>query len=251
MEQAVKGIMDSARRGTPGYVCLANVYNVMLARRHPRYRDALNAAGMVACDGMPIRWIQKFRGHSLAQRIYGPDLMLRLAERCASQGTPIALFGGTSEALATLRSRLVQQFPSLRILYSVSPPFRDFETAPSDATVADLAASGARILFVGLGTPKQDFWMAANSARFPGVMIGVGAAFDFISGSKPQAPRWMMGLGLEWLFRLLSEPRRLWRRYLFSVPHFAALVLVEFSGLNKLIAKVRNAPKRGLSGESR
>jgi N-acetylglucosaminyldiphosphoundecaprenol N-acetyl-beta-D-mannosaminyltransferase len=248
--EAASDIVEWARLGESKYVCVANVYNVMLARAEPRFQSITNHASLVTCDGMPIRWIQRSRGFRQAERVYGPDLMLLVAERCSSDGIPVALYGGTESAISALEAHLVQRFPAIRIAFRLSPPFQSFDHSPQPQTATELANSGARVVFVGLGTPKQDHWMAANSPGFPGVMIGVGAAFDFLSGAKRQAPRWMMDTGLEWLFRLLTEPRRLWRRYFYSVPPFILLLLLEVCGIEKILRRFRRPANHSLPGAS-
>jgi N-acetylglucosaminyldiphosphoundecaprenol N-acetyl-beta-D-mannosaminyltransferase len=155
--------------------------------------------------------------------------MRLVCRRAEERGLPVGLYGGTPEVLEALRGRLVERHPLLRIAFAASPPFRPLTPEEVASTLEAIEASGARILFVGLGCPKQERWMAAQRSGLPCVMVGVGAAFDFLAGAKRQAPRWLQGAGLEWLFRLASEPRRLWRRYLILNPRFLFLLARELA----------------------
>lgn len=209
------------------YVCVATVNNVMEAYDSLGFRQVMNEADVVTPDGMPLVWALRLLGHEDATRVYGPDLtpvVLALAER---EDLPVGLYGGSPDTLQRLRQVVAAHRPSLRIAYACSPPFRPLTPEEDGQVVAEINRSGARILFVGLNTPKQDYWMASHKGRVQSVMIGVGAAFDFLAGTKRQAPRWMMGLGLEWLFRLATEPRRLWKRYLKHNPRFVVLFAIQ------------------------
>lgn len=205
-------------------VCIANVHGVMEGHDDPGFQAQMRAADLVTPDGMPLVWALKLLGVKDATRVYGPDLMPELCARAERDGIPIGLYGGSPDTLERLQAALEQRYPRLCIAYAESPPFRPPSADEDAATVDVIAASGARILFVGLGCPKQERWMAEHRGRVPAVMVGVGAAFDFLAGRKPQAPRWMMRAGLEWLFRLATEPRRLWRRYARHNPRFVALL---------------------------
>jgi N-acetylglucosaminyldiphosphoundecaprenol N-acetyl-beta-D-mannosaminyltransferase len=178
--------------------------------------------------------------------VYGPDLTLAICSLAARRGVTVAFVGGTEHTLILLERELQRRFPRLQISLVQSPPFRA-TSPPEDAElVRRIATSGAGIVFVGLGCPKQERWMAEHKGRVPAVMVGVGAAFDFLAGTKPQAPRWMMRWGLEWLFRLSAEPRRLWRRYLYNNPRFVALFALQVAGTWGRIVRDRRgrAPKR-------
>jgi len=212
------------------YICVATVYNVMYAWDSPEFRKATNGADITTPDGMPLVWALKFTGFRDATRVYGPDLtplVLRMAEQ---QEFPVGFYGAAPDVLERLVNIIRTQFPALRIAYAFSPPFRPPTREEDIETVNAINSAGVRILFVGLTTPKQDFWMAAHRDRIQAVMLGVGAAFDFLSGSKPQAPRWMMRIGMEWFFRLVTEPRRLWKRYLKHNPRFVALFACQLLG---------------------
>ena len=208
------------------YVVAANVHVVMTAHGDAHYRQALTAADLVTPDGMPLVWGLRALGLTGQTRVYGPDLMLAWCQRAAQMGTSIYLYGGTPPILARLGQGLTAQFPGLTIAGVHAPPFRPLTPQEEVADRDRIQASGAKVVFVGLGCPKQEFWMARQRGQLPAVMVGVGAAFDFHSGTVPQAPRWMMGLGLEWLYRFCQEPQRLWRRYLLHNPVFVLL----FSG---------------------
>ena len=197
--------------------------NVIEAHDNPAYQRVMEHADLVTPDGMPLVWGLGLLGVRGATRVYGPDLTPILCQRAAAAGIPVGFYGSTPEVLADLTTNLARQYPDLQVVYTYSPPFRP-QTPEEDAAVRErIDQSGVRLLFVGLGTPKQELWMAANTGPVQTVMVGVGAAFDFIAGRKRQAPNLMQRLGLEWLFRLVNEPRRLWRRYLYRNPRFVVL----------------------------
>jgi N-acetylglucosaminyldiphosphoundecaprenol N-acetyl-beta-D-mannosaminyltransferase len=220
---AAEQILRWARRGESRYVCVANVNNVIEARDDSAYHAVIEAADLVTPDGMPLVWGLRLLGVAGATRVYGPDLTPAVCALAANHGVPVGFYGGSEEVLERLTARLQQRLPGLRISYRCSPPFRPLTLEEERRTIEDLDRSGARILFVGLGAPKQERWMAAHKRRVNAVMLGVGAAFDFLAGAKRQAPGLLQHLGLEWLYRLAHEPRRLWRRYLYRNPRFVAL----------------------------
>ncbi len=217
---AADGIVELAEAGSGGVVCVATVHMVMEAFDAPDFQRSVNAADLVTPDGVPLVWVLRRLGLSETRRVYGPTLMRLVCRRAEEHGLPIGLYGGSPEVLGELRERLVAKHPLLRIAFAASPPFRPETQEEEASTVQAIEASGARILFVGLGCPKQERWMAAHREALPCVLLGVGAAFDFLAGAKRQAPAWLQRAGLEWLFRLASEPRRLWRRYLIQNPRF-------------------------------
>lgn len=218
--EATKQVLDWAKNAQSRYVCIANVHVVMEAYDSPAFRSQVNAADLVTPDGMPLVWELRRSGNPDQGRVYGPDLMMNVVEAAARASVPVGLFGGKPEVLTELASRLQSQFPDLVIGYRYSPPFRAIEPEEDRQIVADMNKSGARILFVGLGCPRQEMWMAEHAGKVQAVMLGVGAAFDFHAGAVRQAPGWMQNVGLEWVFRLSQEPRRLWRRYLYYNPRF-------------------------------
>jgi len=215
------------------YVCVANVHMTMEAHDSPEFKKIVNNADMVTSDGMPLVWMLRRLGLPDAERVYGPTLTLHVCEAAAAQGVPVGFYGGSPEAVEDLVAELSNRFPSLDVRYAYSPPFRSLTPEEDTKIVKDIAASGARILFVGLGCPKQERWMAAHKDQLALVQIGVGAAFDFHAGKVKQAPAWMQDRGLEWLFRLLMEPRRLWKRYLYNNPRFMALAAMQLLGIRK------------------
>jgi N-acetylglucosaminyldiphosphoundecaprenol N-acetyl-beta-D-mannosaminyltransferase len=226
-EDATARVIGWARAGESRMVCLGVVASVMEARESARYRSALESADLVTADGMPLVWMLRGLGARPARRVYGPDLMLAVLWAAQAEGIAVGFYGSSEGVMARLVEYLRWRFPRLRVAFQEAPPFRALSEQEDDQTVGRMAESGARILFVGLGGAKQDLWMHAHRGRVGAVMLGVGAAFDFLAGTKPQAPRWMQGAGLEWLFRLATEPRRLWRRYLRQNPRFAVLAMAQ------------------------
>ncbi|MFH2102012.1 MAG: WecB/TagA/CpsF family glycosyltransferase [Chloroflexota bacterium] len=226
-EAATAIILEWVRKRESRTVCVANVHMIMEAHDSPEFRALVNAADLVTPDGMPLVWSLRRLGHAQQQRVYGPDLTLKLAEAAARQGVPVGFYGSTQAVLKQMASVFGSRFPTLQIAYTFSPPFRPLSREEDGMIIEAINQSGVRILFVGLGCPKQERWMAEHKGRVHAVMLGVGAAFDFIAGVKRQAPGWMQAAGLEWLFRLIQEPKRLWRRYLYHNPRFIALILLE------------------------
>jgi N-acetylglucosaminyldiphosphoundecaprenol N-acetyl-beta-D-mannosaminyltransferase len=230
---SISQIAHWAQNKESRYVCIANVHMIMEAHDTPDFLRIVNSADLVTPDGIPLVWVLRLKGFRHQERVYGPDLMLQTLQAAETVGVQVGFFGSSPEVLAALQLRLSARFPSLRIVYAWSPPFRALSADEEEQAIQQIEASGARILFVGLGCPKQEYWMAAHSDRIRAVMLGVGAAFDFHAGFKPQAPDCMQKAGLEWLFRLASEPKRLWRRYLYHNPRFLWLAGLELIGLHK------------------
>lgn len=233
MAQALEIIASWIAVRQQRYVCVSNVHSIMSCQRDPELRAIHNRAGMVTPDGMPLVWLSRQAGYRHVERVYGPDLLLALCEYGLARGYRHFFYGGAAGVAERLTERLQARFPSLQVAGTLTPPFRPLSAAEDAEITARLAQSGAHIIWVGLGMPKQERWMAAHTARLPQVLIGVGAAFDFHSGLKRQAPLWMQRRGLEWLFRLMSEPRRLWRRYLTTIPPFMILVAAQQLGLRR------------------
>lgn len=222
---AVVGWMeDMIAEGGRGYMTAAAVNLVMSAREDPDALAAVLGATLAVPDGQPLVWALRALGHGDATRVYGPDLMVRFCERAAASGTSIFLYGGrTQQALEQLEARLRTRFPKLRIAGGYSPPFRELTREEEDSVVAQINTSGADVVWVGTGQPKQEKWMLRMRPRLSApLLVGVGAAFDFHAGLVPQAPRWMQRAGVEWVYRLAREPRRLWRRYARYNPRFVA-----------------------------
>ena len=228
---ATERVLAWARRGESRYVCCAAVNNIMEARRSPDYRAVMDQASLVTSDGMPLVWMLRRLGARSATRVYGPDLMNVLLAAAGDAGSHagirVGFYGGTEAVLGRIVTIAKQRYPRLEVAYAEAPPFREPTPEEDRRTTRAIEDAGVRILFIGLGSPKQDRWMHAHQGRVSAVMLGVGAAFDFLAGAKPQAPRWMQSSGLEWAFRLASEPRRLWRRYLTQNPKFVCLAVAQ------------------------
>ncbi len=232
---AVGMIKKWARLSESRYVCAANVHMLMEAHDSPEFMYVISQADLVTPDGMPLVWLMRAKGQRRQSRVYGPTLMLHVLEAAARENLPVGFYGSRPDALDALGKRMQARYMGLRVDFSCSPPFRELTREEDLAIIEQINQSGVRILFVGLGCPKQEVWMAEHRGRVKAVMIGVGAAFDFHAGVKPQAPVWMQMLGLEWLFRLSTEPRRLWKRYLYHNPRFVFLAVADLLGLLKKV----------------
>lgn len=212
LASAVEQVVQWVKQGARTYVCVAPVSTLVDARRDPAYAALINGAGMVTPDGMPVVWLAKAKGCRDIERTYGPDLMRAL---CRRQGLRHYFFGSSDGVLKKLAEQLKKDFPGIQIAGMFSPPLRPQAELERAEVIAAINGAKPDILWVGLGSPKQDFWIQLHRGRLDvPVMVGIGAAFDFLAGTKPQAPVWMQKAGLEWLFRLCCEPRRLWKRYL-------------------------------------
>jgi N-acetylglucosaminyldiphosphoundecaprenol N-acetyl-beta-D-mannosaminyltransferase len=217
---------------TPHYVCVTPVHSVMECYDDEALRTIYNQAGMVTPDGMPIVWLSRFLGHHHVRRVYGPDLMLALCEYSIKRGYRHYFYGGAEGVAEQLRDRMSALFPGLQVAGCYTPPFHEVSAEEDEQIVAQINATQPDIVWIGLGAPKQEYWMAAHQGRLTApVLIGVGAAFDFHTGRKKQAPRWMQRSGLEWVFRLMTEPTRLWQRYLYNNPRFLLAVFLQMTGL--------------------
>lgn len=227
---ATSQIRRWAREGLSKYVCVAPVSSIMEAYDSSEFHRILNEADLVTPDGMPVVWGLRLLGFGSASRVYGPDLTLKVLEMAASEGLSVGFHGGSRETLERLVAAMSGRFVDLGIAWACSPPFREATKEQIEADGEEINRASPSILFVGLGSPKQERWMASQKGRVQAVMIGVGAAFDFLAGTKPQAPRWVMRIGMEWFYRLLTEPRRLWKRYLKQNPKFVALFCLQLLG---------------------
>jgi exopolysaccharide biosynthesis WecB/TagA/CpsF family protein len=229
-DEAVDAIVAAARRRAGGAVSAGSVHAVVTAARDGRLRAQVNTFELVAPDGQPVRWaLNLLHGAALRDRVYGPELMLRLCARAAAEGLPVYLYGSTPEVVSRLADNLARRYPGLRVVGAESPPFRPLTPEEDRATVERIEASGAALVFLGLGAPRQDEFAFAHRDRLRAVQVGVGAAFDFHSGNKRMAPPLLQRHGLEWLFRLSQEPRRLLRRYLVTNSIFVARVAGELA----------------------
>jgi exopolysaccharide biosynthesis WecB/TagA/CpsF family protein len=227
-DQAVAAIMAAAARGEPAVVTALPVHGIVTVGRDRDLRRHVREFELVVPDGQPVRWAMNWLHEAhLADRVYGPELMLRLCARAAEEGVGVYLYGSHPHVLERLRAELLRRFPSLPIAGVESPPFRPLTPEEDRAAVERIEASGARLVFLGLGCPRQDEFAAAHRTRLRAVQVCVGAAFDFHSGNKPTAPAWLQRRGLEWAFRLTQEPGRLWRRYLFTNTAFSVQLAVE------------------------
>lgn len=221
LDLAVEQISDWIKQETKTYICVAPVSTIVDAQQSDEYRQIVNSAGMVTPDGMPVVWCGKAQGMKPLERTYGPDLMLKMCREGQASGVRHFFYGGMPETLRLLEKRLKNDFPQIKIAGMHSPDFLTIGEMEKDDVIEKINASQCDILWIGLGSPKQDHWMKNHrSILHAPVMIGVGAAFDFHAGVKPQAPKWMRQSGLEWFFRLMSEPRRLWKRYLIGNSKF-------------------------------
>jgi N-acetylglucosaminyldiphosphoundecaprenol N-acetyl-beta-D-mannosaminyltransferase len=225
--EACDRIQTWAIAQTSCYIIAANVHVVMTAHWNRAYRQVVNNAALVTPDGMPLVWALRLLGQQHATRVYGPDLMLAWCQRASDMQLSIYLYGGTETMLQKLQQKLRSQFPQLIIAGAHAPPFRELTPAEESQDIERINTSGAKVVFVALGCPKQELWMARQQGQLQAVMIGVGAAFAFHSGEVSQAPRWMMAAGLEWLYRFAVEPKRLWKRYLINNPAFILLFGVQ------------------------
>lgn len=223
----VRAFVDRAKAGGAGYVCVPNVQQCVLAYDDPAIAGILREADFVMSDSTVLHKFIALK-HRLPplEVLRGDKLALAICRMAAESGVPVGLIGGKDDvALGRMTAELQRQVPGLAIAYAWSPPFRDPTPGEDEKMLADINASGARILFVGLGCPKQERWMARHATSLPIMMIGVGAAFDWISGETKTSPDWVHASGLEWLHRLISEPRRLWRRYFSTSPRFVWIYL--------------------------
>lgn len=237
-EDATERVVSWARDRKSSYVCVANVHMTMETFDSPQFRRVVNEADLVTPDGRPLVWALSFLGVSNPSQVRGADLVVRTVERAAREGLPIGLYGGTSESLRGFAQEIEARFPEVRIACQIAPPFRPLTPEEDEALTREIVSSGARVLFVGIGCPKQEKWMAEHRGRVPAAMLGVGAAFDFLSGTVPQAPRWTQAIGLEWVYRLMMDPRRLWKRYAKHNPRFVGLFLLQLSRVELLARKV-------------
>jgi N-acetylglucosaminyldiphosphoundecaprenol N-acetyl-beta-D-mannosaminyltransferase len=210
------------------YICVTSAHGIILAKGDPAFAEIINSADIATPDGMPVVWALRSFGSKGQQRVYGPTLMLELCRSAGQHGHRVYLYGGHNHVLPLLENRLRERFPRLRIVGRHAPPFRSHSAEEDQQVQETIRNSGADLIFVGLSTPKQERWMFEHRHAFPGaIMIGVGAAFDFHAGRIRQAPGWMQRVGLEWFFRLATEPGRLWPRYLLVTPRFLPLWLLQ------------------------
>ena len=224
-----RAILGHARSAKPAYICVSGAHPLSLAKADPDFAAALDGAAMITPDGMPVRWMLALKGYRHSERVAGPDLAPWLIAQAEDEGVPVYFYGGFPDQLDDLRRALAISHPTLNVVGWDSPPVLPVRPDFDAETVARMNASGARLIFIGLGCPRQEFWMARHSAAVNGTMVGIGAAFSFMSGRLTRAPRMLQVLGLEWLYRLSREPRRLLGRYLFHNARFVWFALLDLA----------------------
>lgn len=228
MAETIDTIERWIREVKSRYVCACPVSTIIKCQHDKDFLEIVNSAGLATPDGMPLVWLSKLKGNRNAERVYGPDLMLAFCKLAQSRGYSNFFYGGKESVPEKLAMNLQQKFPRLKISGTFSPPFRELTDQEDNQIVEMINRAKPDVVWVGIGSPKQERWMAQHLDKInAAVMIGVGAAFDFISGTKKQAPKWMQKSGLEWMFRLITEPKRLWKRYLFGNPKFIYLLIKE------------------------
>ncbi len=226
-QSAVERVAALAERGSGSYVCFGTVHMIMESHDSPDFGSKVNAADMIVPDGMPLVWMQRLQGRKNATRVRANDLMIMLCEYAEKHGLRVGFYGGKQEVIDGIIERAAKDFPELKIAYAYSPPFRPLTDEEDVEITARITESGTQILFMGLGCPKQESWMAAHKPKLNCVMLGVGASFDFYAGNVKESPELLGKLGLEWLYRLTQEPKRLWKRYLILNPRFMWLAAIQ------------------------
>jgi len=219
-DAALSRLADWSALHSSRYVCICNAHSVVTAGQDPAFAQVVTGADMATPDGAPVAWMIRKLGFKSQPRINGPDLMWKYCALASLRGESIYLYGGMPQTLDLLQQRLAREFSGLKVAGAYSPPFRELSEEEDAAVVARINDSGAGTVWVSLGCPKQEIWMAAHRGKINAVMLGVGAAFNYHAGTLQRAPIWMQNAGLEWLHRLISEPRRLWKRYLVTNTQF-------------------------------
>jgi len=226
-ESAILRVAELIEKGDGGYVCFSTVHMTIESFDNPEYAAKVNAADLIIPDGMPIVWMQKLQGEKQAARVRANDLMIMLCAYAEKNDLTVGFYGGKQTVIDAILERAKRDFPKLKIVYAFSPPFRPLTEEEDAAITAEINQSKPDVLFMGLGCPKQENWMSAHKDKLKAVMLGVGASFDFFAGNVRESPEWLGKLGLEWLFRLTQEPRRLWKRYLILNPRFMRLATLQ------------------------
>jgi N-acetylglucosaminyldiphosphoundecaprenol N-acetyl-beta-D-mannosaminyltransferase len=223
-----------AQRAQCRCIAVTGMHGIMEARHDPAFKEILNSSSLTVPDGMPLVWLARWKGYPLRRRVYGPDLMLAFCERTSGRGVRHFFYGGAPGVAEKLAEELTNRFPDIVVAGTYAPPFRALTCDEEQEIVANIAHAAPDVLWVGLSTPKQERWMQEyrRLLNVP-VLVGVGAAFDIHSQGKKQAPGWMREHGLEWFFRLLQEPRRLWRRYVVYGTEFIFWIILETLGLQR------------------
>ena len=232
-DSIIQKIAELVAQKNGGYVCFSTVHMVMESYDNKEFAAKVNAADLIVTDGMPLVWMQKLQGKRSANRVRANDLMISLCEYAEKNNLKVGFYGGRQEVIDGILQRAKKDFPRLEISYAYSPPFRALTEEEDAEIVEKIKNSETQILFMGLGCPKQENWMAAHREKFPAIMLGVGASFDFYAGNVKESPELLGKLGLEWLYRLTQEPKRLWRRYLILNPRFMFLATLQLLRLKK------------------
>lgn len=234
LDIATQAVLEACAERRKGYVCVTGVHGVTEAQSDPAFRQILNGAFLNTCDGMPLAWEGRRAVGGWVDRVYGPDLMLRIMEATQDGRFTHYFYGGAPGVAEALQATMEKRFPGVRIVGTHCPPFRPLHEAEQQALAAEVAAKKPDLFWVGLSTPKQERFMAEYLPKVETtVMFGVGAAFDFHTGRMKEAPRWMMRSGLQWLHRLGSDPKRLWKRYAVIVPSYLGRIFLQRTGLKK------------------
>lgn len=226
-------VEELIRNGKGGYVCFSTVHMVMEAYDDPSFAEIVNSADYIVTDGMPLVWMQKLQGVKEATRLRANDAMIALCRHAEKKGFSVGFYGSSPAVIEAIKNRARREFPNLKISFAFSPPFRPLSEDEDREITQQINASSPDILFVGLGCPKQEKWMSAHKDAIKSVMLGVGASFDFFAGNVKECPEWLGNLGLEWLYRLFQEPKRLWQRYLLLNPRFLILATMQLAKLKK------------------
>lgn len=230
-DEMVTNVLRDGETGKPGYVCVANVHTTMTGYFDDGYRQITNMSAYAVPDGQPVRWAMRILGVKNQERVRGPSLMKAVCDRGRAQGLRHYLYGASPATLESLVTSLKTAYPGIQIVGQESPPYRELSEDEMRAAAERINRSGAQVVWVGLGAPKQEIWMWRQRENVKPLMLGIGAAFDLLAGRIPEAPAWLQAIGMEWLYRLMREPRRLWRRYVFNNPAF--LVLFTFQLLRR------------------
>lgn len=234
----LRKILEEVEKKRSSYVCMANVHMMIEAKRDPLFAEVLNQADIVAPDGVPLTWALHILHGIKQERVAGMDLLPALLTEAESQNIPVFFYGGTSEMLDQTEIYLDASFPRLRIAGMYSPPFRKLTIVEEEEVIDIINDSGTRLVFVALGCPKQEKWMASMKGRIQSVMIGIGGALPVLVGMQKRAPLWMQKVGMEWTYRLLQEPRRLFKRYAVTNTLFVAMLVKEIIRVRLLKRKL-------------
>jgi N-acetylglucosaminyldiphosphoundecaprenol N-acetyl-beta-D-mannosaminyltransferase len=227
-ERVINRIRTWADGGESRYMCISTVHMVMEAYDKAQFSAIVNNADMVGADGIPIIRVSRWLGLQRQDRVFAPELVVKVCDQASRDGIPVGFYGSTPEVIRDIVNNMTQQFPGLKVAYICSPPFRLLTPEETAGIIKDINGSGARILFVGLGCPRQERWMSEMRSHVNAVMLGVGWAFDVVAGQSKVAPAWIQRIGMEWFFRLVLNPRKLWRRHLRNNPRFIVLILRQF-----------------------